>query len=331
MPSTINPIWKDYYVQLGDYDSRRYRIMLGSDVIFAGTAYRRPGEDVLKVRINDVCADWLAHPDPDTGQEASTPSGLQMTFSVYDDEADQFIQSVTFVNDWSYDPEWDPTGLASEPVTGRVDGRQPLLLSAYSASSLTAVITKSDGTQQSVTLQVGNSADYNIDFNLDFAVTVNAVLNLADYPTAVKVTVAGVTWEVAGRCRRYALYYSNAHGGWDTLLVEGAAKRTDEVERFTAHRPYDNTLPQNRGELNYVNGVTRTWELRTGWMSDQSAARMHHLLESTAVYLYDIAEGTMTAVTLTGTECEYKEFLTQGRRMADYSITARDAQQRSRR
>jgi hypothetical protein len=58
---------------------------------------------------------------------------------------------------------------------------------------------------------------------------------------------------------------------------------------------------------------------------------MHHLINSTDVYLYDIAAGQMIPVTIPTTSCEYKTFHNQGNQLVNYAIQVHVAQNRIRR
>ena len=54
------PIWKDKFVNLGSYASRYFRIQAGGTTIYSGRAYRAASSGSLFVRINDICADYIA-------------------------------------------------------------------------------------------------------------------------------------------------------------------------------------------------------------------------------------------------------------------------------
>ena len=51
---------------------------------------------------------------------------------------------------------------------------------------------------------------------------------------------------------------------------------------------------------------------------------MHHLLESTDVYLQDLATGKITPVVLTDASCEYKTLANNGRRPYYYEINVEE-------
>lgn len=132
-------------------------------------------------------------------------------------------------------------------------------------------------------------------------------------------------------CDRYALLYVNAFGGWDSLLCSWNATETDNYIRHTSQHAYQNTSLSERGEDNYANEIRKTWLLNSGWLTDAEAERMHHLLGSTLVFLYDMAEGIVHPVVITNADCPYKTYRNQGRRMVSYEIQVQLARQEVRR
>ena len=145
------------------------------------------------------------------------------------------------------------------------------------------------------------------------------------------MTIGNSTFKVVTECAEYALYYVNAYGGWDCLLIEGNTLEADTLTRYTREIVYDNNDIQNRGVQNYVNEITKGFTFQTGLLKDDQGKRMHHLINSTDVYLYDIANGQMIPVNVSVNTCEYKTFKNQGNRFAQYTIQVEVAQNRIRR
>ena len=86
-----------------------------------------------------------------------------------------------------------------------------------------------------------------------------------------------MTYDVVKPCARYALYYVNAYGGWDSLLTAGNDKRVDNYTRSTYKKVYSPSDLSDRGTVNYCNDIHRTISLVTDWLTDAQSARMHHL------------------------------------------------------
>ena len=341
MPAAA-PIWKDYYHNFGNYGPYfRFRIReaIGNSVIFDGRIYRQPGESDFLARINDICADWLEHTLPTLDQAELTPVTLPVTFNIYSMPADTLVGTVRFYNDWSYDPNFDYTTMGlGHPINGRVDARQWIPFSVIDAADVTMEITYTDGTVQTVTIPIAHLADFNSDFNADFAKSLvlagsgSAFFDLSQWDDVDHIILNGTArYDVVTECARYALYYLNAYGGWDTFLVEGNGKQQDDLTRHTIAVRYNNNDNPARGLRDYAIELDRSITLHTGYLSDEESLRMHHLLNSPDVYLWDFSEETMTPVVLTGTPTEYKTYKNNGRRMVDYTITARIAKQMERR
>ena len=338
----IAPIWKDYFVTLGMRAVIPFRIRVqdqNGDIIYNGKSHIKPGETNNSIRINDICADYLTNALPALSQAEFSALSFPLNFVV-----ETFLEywtiagQVQFMNDWSYDDSYNPATMGmSFPVNGRIDSRQWLVYTAYNASTITATLTFTDGTTYQVIIPVEISADFSDDFNTDFARSARAagsgtaVFDLSAWDNVASVTINGKTWEVVTDCREWVVYYVNAYGGWDSLLIEGNTIETDSLKRHTREMEYDNRSIQNRGTQNYVNEITKSFTLHTSWLSDDESARMHHLLNSTEVYLYNINSGDMIPVILNNTTTEYKTYKGNGGRLVNYTIDATLAQDRIRR
>lgn len=337
------PIWKDAIVNIGLVDTLFYRITLADtgEVIYTGKAHRRPGADFNQVRINDVCADWLENVLPTLSQAEFSRLNLPVTFYVQSSENGTTwtnIGSYQFINDWSYDYGYNPATMGmSFPINSHIDARMPIVWTGLNVSEVTATITFKDGTTAQVIIAVAISNDFNSDFNNDFSHSVRsagsgtAVFLPSAWDNVDKISVGRSTFQVVTECAKYALYYVNAHGGWDSLLIEGETLEADTLKRYTREMVYDNRDVQNRGIQNYVNEITKGFTFHTGWLLGEQGERMHHLINSTNVYLYDIANEQMIPVTIPTTTCEYRNFHNQGNRLVDYTIQVQVAQNRIRR
>lgn len=340
-----NPIWKDYFVTLGTGASSFLFRILADDgtnqsIIYTGRAYQKPGESSIQIRINDICADFLRNKFPNLIDRDFTGNGSPVSFHVESYVSNSWVEKdeVEFTNDWSYDYDFnvDTMGL-SFPVNGRIDLRQWVMYSSQNESMLTATITLKDGSSFNIYIPVQISADFNNDFNEDFATMLRntqpgtAVFDLSQWGDVQSISIGNTTYEVVTDCGEWALYYVNAYGGWDTFLIENLVSMRDELTRFTKASVYDNRDSSNRGVTNYLNELSRIYTINTSWLTDAQSERMHHLLNSTEVYLCNINTGMMMPVVLNNTTTEYKTFKTNGHRMVNYTFEATLAQERIRR
>lgn len=314
------PIWKDKIVSLGSSDvDFRILKMDDSSVIYTGKAFKAPGAASVPIRINDICADYLVNALPTITDRTFTEL-IKPSFKVQKKPSSSWtdVETIEFYNDWSYDYGLASPSVLSNPINGRVDLRMYILTTKLATGSISASYKRGSSTSTR-TCTVSGTKDGTAAFS------VNA------YSNTDQVTVNGFTYKVVTNCAKYALYYVNAYGGWDQFLIEGNEMEVDDLERFIREMEYTNTSISNRGKDNYVSEVRKSWTLNTGLLTDSQAAKMHHLLNSTMVFLQDIATTNFLPVIITSNTCEYKTFKNQGRRMVNYSFTVELAQNRIRR
>lgn len=339
-----NPIWKDYFIDLGSAASAQFRIRIGSyngTTIYSGLAFKRPGQTNNKIKINDICADYLQNVLPSLSHAEFSALQFPLTFYIQKNTSGSTwtnVEAVSFLNDWSYDYDYDPETMGMAfPINGRTDRRQPLLFTAYESSEITATLNYADGTSSFIIIPIELTDDFDASFNEDFsrmlraAGSGTAVLDLSSRENLVSVEINGQTYEIMDSCSRYALYYVNAYGGWDSLLIEGNTKESDSLKRQLRSIEYDNTNITNRGTENYLTEIEKKFSMNTAWLTDDQSLRMHHLLNSTCVYLFDMMRQQMIPVVLTNSSTEYKTYRNNGKQLISYTIEMTIAQNRIRR
>ena len=142
----------------------------------------------------------------------------------------------------------------------------------------------------------------------------------------------GIEYKTVSACEaRYSLYYINSYGGVDVMVFKGRSnKKTDNVTRFNYSRSFRNNTLEFEN-VNYMNEIKATWELQTGWLVDKQSKKMHELVESTCVYLYDAQEQVYIPVVMTDKTLEYKTYHNQNNRFYNYTIKVEESQSRERR
>lgn len=303
-------IWKDYYVDLSAHLTDGlcdYEIRIGADVIYSGRAVEAP-DGSCRVRVNDVCAGWLVSALPDLSVLGYTADDSLVAFALY--VGGSKVEDIVLYRDWSYDRGFDPytLGISSAPVRREVDARMPLLQSRLKSASVTVNVR---GTSSTV------------------SVSGAGVIAVPAQNAEGTVTIGGVAYTLKETCKRYALYYVNAYGGWDQLLMDGGVETT-AWERDTIRTDYDNAEAEAVGERNWRTGVQRSWSLRTGVLTDDQAALMHHVTGSAQAFLYDMEEDVMMPVVMTDSAVEERTYR-HGRRKIEYTVGCRLAQAEIRR
>lgn len=132
-------------------------------------------------------------------------------------------------------------------------------------------------------------------------------------------------------CGDFAVYYTNKFGGWDSFLFEGLCKRTDNLNEYKYNRAFNNQtidFENNR----YLVEVNPSYELNTGWMSDEEAERFAaNLIPSTKMYLHNLKEDKIVPAVIKDTQAEYKTFKNNGRKLVSYKVTVEESQTKIRR
>lgn len=303
----VNPIWKEFSTSANVNDFVEYHIKLGSDIIYAGKAYKYPDASKVTWSINDAVSNYL-------GNGLSFVEGIQQIpdyskdFYMEDNRGNKYVE--TFYNSWAYD---DTDYWLSDPIDYRVDPRQWLPVSFLS--------TNYD------TITVGGRVYAALKENDGWTVMTHLSNFLVDCDSGFQVIGAEsdrLTYRVAKG--DYVLYYSNAYGGWDSLLCNGTSKKTDNIEHLTYRRKSRNQTDFSK--VNYQNNVTPTWSLKTGITVD--GQKMYHLLESTMVYLHNLETNEIVPVVITNSNCEYLSYTNNGKKPYFYDITVEESNQKLR-
>lgn len=334
------PIWKDHFTNLGSVASQYFRIRYNNTTIYQGKAVRAASSGNLYIRINDICANYMAqNPMPVPTGSISTHT-FPMSFTVQKSSNGSSwttVETVDFNDDWSFDPSFDPSTMGmSFPITGRIDLRQKIVQTRYSSSSVTAS-AKYGSTTRSISLSVVTATDFTAFWNsVDGAGAGRVEFDCPTYETysgktLTSVTIGLVTYKVANTCPRYALYYKNPFGGYDSLLMEGASTRKHSIARDTFKADYDNTV-RGREEWNYMNEVTESIELNTGFLTEDESGRMPYLLDSTDVFLCDLNNPTVFIPAVIATDTYAFQTVNRlGMKMMNHTFEIRIAQNQYRR
>lgn len=322
------PIWKDHYSNLGAYASRYFRIRVGSTTIYQGKAVRPSSSGNLYIRINDICADYLA----------KKPGGGAMTFPVTftvqqsaNGSSWSSLESVVFNDDWSYQAGFDPSvsGM-SFPINGYADIRQKIYQTRYASGSVTAYAYYGS-TTRSITLTLNTSAgNDDVTKSLAHAGAGYVVFDCAANATysgkkLTAVTIGSTTYRITTKCPEYCLLYKNPFGGYDHLLLLGKCIASRSGNRSTFVADYDNRY-QQREEWTFQNEVSGRWLMNTGFLAADESGKMPYLLDSPDVYLVDLsAPSVFIPVTIATDSYEIKKY-TAADGMINYQFEVANSQ-----
>lgn len=326
------PICRDTFHEITTTkQSVEYTIKLGNTTIYQGRAYKQPNTNLIRFNINKLVYMYLNSKLPnffsvDNNQFLNEITDYYKKFNLYVDGV--FSRSYYFYNDYSYN--FTPTALRatddntiilSQPINKNIDRRQVFLYSLFTPvlNDLPTNIIYRD--------------EYHIIQNT-LTTTTNQWLILDDklyqHPNATKLSVNGDTYNVIDSCYKYCLYYVNSLGGWDSYLIGGNNKKTDNLTRYSTIKNFDNTTTDFE-QKNYVTIIKPKIVLHTNWLNDDESSRMFNLLESNEVYLHDLDSGEILPVNIVNNSVEYKTFTNSGKHKYNYTIEVEIAQTKIRR
>jgi hypothetical protein len=308
------PIWKDTGVSIPS--GNLYRISGGQDefgnggLFFQGKAVSPTGSGNVTIYWNKICAARMKYGAPtpfSTGlSQCCQPQNFVIAKSTNGSSWTN-VSSDTFLPDWSY--KTTPGNIKTARVNDHFHPMMVLFLTSSSQVSVNLFINRGSGNVNVTSVSIPATGGTAV-FNLQSAT-----------PPFQSAGISTYVWATLRDCAKYALYYRNAYGGWDSLLIEGNVTESTEPTRWCRKIYYaaNNSTPLPRQDNNYVSEILRRWSCETGWMTDDESSRMWHLLESTDVWIHDFANDEILPVVLDGSY-QFKDYRNNGRKMVKYTI-----------
>ena len=322
------PIWKDTqasYVTMGD--SQEFTINLGDAVIFKGRLTKKPGENSASTYINRILKNYLtAKINFNRRATIQQQDGYLREFTISPATTDG-VSAYKFYCDYGYEEgavKDNALSVISRPLSNIVDPRQILFctFADLTDSAHKVVIKERESGALVTTSRTGKCQTFTCPLGREEGKTLDIYDSMAGEVLA--------SYEVRETCAEYALYYLNAHGGYDHLLINGTSKRTDNIKRTEITRVVDNTtLKHGRNDVHTE--ITRTWRLNTGHLTDAQWAKTHHLLGSTHVFLHNLDSGEIVPVVIKANKADFNTYRNKGRRMSQLSIDVEESTKRERR
>lgn len=334
---TIVPIWKDTYVKFySEEETPEYYITIqifGDEekVVYNGKTFGlKPSSSsalyLSEIYLNAIVKDYLKTKVDNPSMGATIFYYSQGIVRVYNSINDSIIgEEYVFVDDYSYEDFYYDRGVVclSRPIKKNV-ANIPLPFTTYDYYE--------DDDDIPCEWRIENSSGVNREvaswdttkYKATVLFTPYDGLNKCYYYTKEDGLTQVIEYMVDDCKSNYAYYYKNALGGYDVLCVSGKMVQVDNLERKTIEVYKD-------GKQNFENVITRTYSTFTGYLTEEQSLLMHHLLNSTEVYLYDIQEATYVPVVLTNTSTEYKTKQNQNKKMISYNITCEEATKKYRR
>lgn len=324
------PIWKDTnasYVTMGD--SKTFTISVGGQIIYNGRLVKKPGESGLTTYVNRLVKDYLsAKIDLNRGRFIHSQDNYIREFTI-NPATTTGVSSYKFYCDYGYEDgavKDNTLSVISRPLSNVVDPRQTLFCTFADLSDNTNndVVARLRKMNRDIQASTGGKAQ---------TFTIRLLPGMAGDIIDIVDEMAGevlASYEVRKTCAEYALYYLNAHGGYDHLLINGTSKRSDNIKRTEITRVVDNTTLKH-GRSDVHTEITRTWRLNTGHLTDAQWAKTHHLLGSTHVFLHNLETDEIVPVVIKANKADFNTYRNNGRRMSQLSIDVEESTKRERR
>lgn len=324
------PIWKDTnasYVTMGD--SKTFTISVGGQIIYNGRLVKKPGESGLTTYVNRLVKDYLsAKIDLNRGRFIHSQDNYIREFAI-NPATTTGVSSYKFYCDYGYEDgavKDNTLSVISRPLSNVVDPRQTLFCTFADLSDNTNndVVARLRKMNRDIQASTGGKAQ---------TFTIRLLPSMAGDIIDIVDEMAGevlASYEVRKTCAEYALYYLNAHGGYDHLLINGTSKRSDNIKRTEITRVVDNTtLKHGRNDVHTE--ITRTWRLNTGHLTDAQWAKTHHLLGSTHIFLHNLETDEIVPVVIKANKADFNTYRNNGRKMSQLSIDVEESTKRERR
>lgn len=324
------PIWKDTiasYVTFGD--SQTFTISVDGQMIYNGRLVKKPGESALTTYVNRLVKDYLsAKIDFNRRYRTQAQDNYVREFTI-NPATTAGVSSYKFYCDYGYEEGGvadNTLSVISRPMSNVVDPRQILFCTFADLSENTShlVMVRLRNAERILAESLPNKVQ---TFTHQLSqIMVGDIVDIVDDMAGVVLA----SYEVRNTCAEYCLYYLNAHGGYDHLLINGTSKRSDNIKRTEITRVVDNTtLKHERSDVHTE--ITRTWRLNTGHLTDAQWAKTHHLLGSTHVFLHNLDSGEIVPVVIKANKADFNTYRNKGRKMSQLSIDVEESTKRERR
>lgn len=268
-----------------------YRIYNKSNLIFQGRAYKRPNADTNDIKLNKIFENYL-----------------------------------------------------SNSINGLLNSGETKETNAEACKVFQIMKLDADGTETLID-EYTILYDWSYDFryrgsnaNLSRPINGRYVAGMYKMNTSVNGQSGTVTnsltagaYNVLADCGDYALYYLNAYGGWDALLIDGTVLKKSTITQYTTDKNYDNNKIEFE-QTKYINEIQDAYEINTGFLTDEQAANLSkNLIPSKEVYLHIISENKLIPVLITDTSVTYQTYQTNNLQMPQYKINVKESQVKLRR
>ena len=263
-----------------------YRIYNKNNLIFQGRAYKRPNADTNDIKLNKIFENYLSNSINDLLNSGEPEDTGVNASKVFQIKKLDADGTETLIDEYTILYDWS--------YDFRFRGTNTVLsrpINGRYVAGMYKMNTTVDGQSGTVTNSLTEGA-YNV---------------LAD-------------------CGEYALYYLNAYGGWDALLIDGTVLKKSTITQYTTDKNYNNSRIEFE-QTKYINEIQDAYEINTGFLTDEQAANLSkNLIPSKEVYLHFISGNKIIPVLITDTSVIYQTYQTNNLQMPQYKINVKESQ-----
>lgn len=323
--ATLLPAWKDEVIRqyaLGA-GTLTYSLKDGENIIFRGRSHNVSDTNTYTIPFSSIARDYVDAritlvlskdvQDEVTYSRTITVLGVSPT------------QEYLIYNDYSYEDvevSVDRPFVLSRPLSNVVDPRQYLFCTVANLSGVANSVAIRQGMVKLASADVANCRTFTLLLSKDEDLNLRTLVISGVYKT--------MGYEVRETNADYCLYYLNAYGGYDHLLIKGNSLMSESYTRTEVRRnELNTTLKHNRDII--ATDISRKWQLHTDYLSDEQWALTHHLLGSPHIFLHNLNTGEVTPVIITAHQADWKTYRNQGNRKSNLTIEVEEARTRVRR
>lgn len=334
--NTLKPVWEDTYFNKNNTVLLDYNIEdEDGNIIYSGKTVAEPNATNISFNVNNICKNHLnSHLDNGIEDRMMYVYDYAKLFKIK--SGSETLAQYRFYNSYAYE-DIPTTVFLNDPIKRTVtsdtmiieaDRRQYTIISAFNRDANSRTLSMSYMTNmglESVNYEIDNTAMFvRIGKGFEISNILGTVTNNLLFHTTEGAD-GRIQLNAVDTCYEYCLYYCNAFGGWDSLLIKGNVLKTDSIDSQYYIKGYDNKT-QEFGKVKYHNNITTTYRLHTDWFTDDEQSRLHHLLESTEVYLHNMVTDKVEPVNITNKTVEYKTFTNNGKKKWHNTIDVEVAQ-----
>lgn len=303
--------------------STKYEITLEGETIYKGRIYFKNDTDSESVDLAPIFREYLDTLYNEIEFGAGTielpANGLYSsyhTFTVTPENGASTTFDVVYNYNSNYELESDGNTIMNYPVLLHVDPRQYLFLSGLTGANLSYTTSKGGS---------GSGSPSGTGINL-FTIDLKT-LNL-EVGDTITLSANGNEYEynILSYCRnRYALYYVNEYGGLDSLLCLPNTVDTYTGDNIEVRLQNDNNYRQDFHQQRLQTLVHKRYNVITGYIDDDGARNIQHLIYSPKVFIHNLDENTITSCIVTNTSITTGLKRFNGNRFT-YSFTVEESQ-----